>query len=414
MDISKTLIGTADVPTISGGVNLYQYVHFPDDWSDRVAFTAWDAGTDFDIKILEGKIASRAAFAIEYGLAGPAWGGRMFVEGTATASEIRLDVQEDDFKAGMLLGVAFSPQLALNIQSYTITPNPSWRHPFRFKTEWHNVCDISIDESFDLVGFLYNQIVKPWLIDGIKDLEDEIPLAVLNLLVNLFSFGASPNLIASNNGITDHVDDTPLVDLAVVDWAWEGLVMSPDLKIEWDLVDVAVSLGETVGLIPPLTAFGEAITIIDKLTKWLRPKVTSGPVVGIELNVHLKISGLTAYVDDANGNPTATVTTKNVRGEGSSIVADIDSGGEHIDAINRLGVEFVHRAGVTFEVGWHTGISWLKIFSHDFIKTMDPTDLINVAEIPISEQYLYRLSSPIGNTSNASEKVLVDSWIFSP
>lgn len=398
MHINKTLIGTAVNPTISGGVNLYEYLHFPNDWSESVSITAWDVGRDFDIKILEGKINTRAAFAIEFGLAGPNWAGRMFVEGSASADEIRLDVQEDDFKAGMLLGIGFNPQLALNLQAYTWHYR-KWHWP---KKEWNTICNFSVDSTFDLVGFLYNQIIKPWLIDGIKDLEDEIPLAFIHLLVDLIP-SASPNLIASNNNIIDHV----AADGADADWAWQGLVMSPDLNFQWDLIEMAVALAETLALIPPVTEFGEAAAVLDSSTKWLRPKVTSGPVVGVVLNVHLKISGITAFVDD-----TATVTTTNIRTDGLSVVADIDTGGEHIESINRLGVEFTHRAGITFEVGWHTGLFWLKILGYDFKKMYNATDLIDIAEIPISEQYRYRLTNTLGNTSAASEKVLLKSWIF--
>ncbi|RJP83091.1 MAG: hypothetical protein C4522_01655 [Desulfobacteraceae bacterium] len=398
MDIHKTLIGTAVNPTISGGVNLYEYLHFPNDWSKSVSITAWDVGSDFDIKVLEGKINTRAAFAIDFGLAGPNWAGRMFVEGSASADEIRLDVLEDDFKAGMLLGIGFNPQLALNLQAYTWQFR-KWHWP---QKEWNTICNFSIDKTFDLVGFLYNQIIKPWLIDGIKDLEDEIPLAFIHLLVDLIP-SASPNLIANNNNIIDYV----AADGADAGWTWQGLVMSPDLNFQWDLIEMAVALAETIALIPPVTEFGEAAAVVDSTTKWLRPKVTSGPVVGVVLNVHLKISGITAFVDD-----TATVTTKNIRTDGVSVVADIDTGSEHIESINRIGVEFTHRAGITFEVGWHTGLFWLKILGYDFKKMYNATDLIDIAEIPISEQYRYRLTNTLGNTSAAAEKVLLKSWIF--
>lgn len=404
MKIDRTLIGTAANPTISGGVNLYEHVRFPDNWSASTSFTAWDTGSGFDITILEGNIRTRAAIALEWGLAGPNWGGRMFVDGTVSDKEIRLEVREDDFKAGMLLGVAFSPQFALDIQVYTWHYR-KWHWPSK---QWSTLIDYSLDESFDLVGFLYNQIVKPWLIDGVKDLEDEIPLAFINLLVNLLSSDATPNLIASNNGIIDYVAP----DGSVLSQAWDGLVMSPDLRFQWDLVDVAVSLGEVVGLVPPLTAFGEAVEVIDKLTKWCRPKVTSGPVVGVVLNVHLKISGITAFVVDGNGNTTAEVKTKNVRKDGIYMVADVDSGGDQAESVNRLGVEFTHKAGITFEAGWHTGLSWLKIFGHDFVKVFNPTDLISVAEIPVSEQYQYRLSNNVGDTTHANEKTLLKSSIF--
>ena len=402
MEIKKTLIGTAVNPTISGGVNLYEHIHFPNDWSKSVSFTAWDIGKDFDMKILEGKINSRCAFAIEFGLAGPNWAGRMFVEGSADENEIRLDVMEDDFKAGMLLGVAISPQFAFNLQTYSWHFR-KWHWP---KKEWSTLCDFSIDMSFDLVGFLYNQIVKPWLIDGVKDLEDEIPLAFIHLLVDCIP-SANPNLIASNNGIIDYVD----ADELVPSWLWQGMVMAPDLSFQWDLIELAVALAETIALIPPVIEFGEAAAIVDSETKWIRPKITSGPMVGVVLNVHLKMSGITAFVVD-NGTTTATVTTKNIRRDGVSIVADIDTGGEHIESITDVGVEFTHRAGITFEVGWHTGLFWLKILGYDFKGTRSATDLLDIAEVPVSEQYRYRLNNTIGNTSNASEKVLLDSWIF--
>lgn len=398
MNIDKTLIGTAQVPTITGGVNLYEHVHFPNNWSKKYSLSFWDTSKNFDIKVLEGKISTRAAVAFEYGLAGPNWAGRMLVEGTATDKEIRLDIEEDDFKAGMLLGVSLSPQFALNLQTYTW--NPSFWHPFRKK--WSTLINCSVDSTFDLIGFLYNQIVKPWIIDGIKDLEDEIPLAFIHLLVDCIP-SASSSMVASNNNIIEHVSP----DGPDASWSWQGLVMSPDMNFEWDLIEMSVALAETIALIPPATEFGEAAAVIDSATKWYRPKVTSGPVVGVVLNVHLKISGITAFVDD-----TATVTTTNIRRDGVSVVADVDSGAEHVEDINRVGVEFTHRAGITFEVGWHTGFFWFKIIGYDFKKMYRATDFIDIAEVPVSEQYRYRLSNDVGNTTDGSDKDLLKSWIF--
>jgi len=409
-DIQRTLIGTAEVPTISGGVPLSDTFHFPPEWSAQKSFTAWDVGRSFDITILEGKIATRAGTAIEYGLAGPNWAGSMYVEGNISDTQIRVDVTEDDFKAGLMLGVGVTLQFVFDLQTYTWVKDGSYWHPFRWKKSWKNVAEIDIDTTFDLIGVIYNQIIKPWLIDGIKDIEDEIPLAILNLIVDLLkemlAADGSPSLIASNHGIMDHVADS-----SVIGWNWDGLLMEPDLKIEWNLVDITVALAETVALIPPLTAFGEAIDVLDKVTKLIRPKFKSGPIVGIVLNVHLKISGLSALVL-VNGE-NLDINGSNVRGLGAELVSDIDIDSSKIEDVVNVQVDFTHRCGITLETGWHWGLSWLKIFSKDFIKHVRLNELLSILELPASEQYEYKLTNTNGTINDGADVELVDSWILS-
>lgn len=410
-DIQRTLIGTAEVPTISGGVPLSDTFHFPADWSRAESFTAWDVGKTFDIIILEGKIASRAGAAIEFGLAGPNWAGSMYVEGDISDTQICVDVSEDDFKAGIMFGVAVTLQFVLDIQTYTIHANPSWRHPFRTKKEWTSVAEIDIDSSFDLIGVIYNQIIKPWLIDGVKDIEDEIPLAILNLIVDLLkemlAADGSPSLIASNHGIMDHVADS-----SIIGWNWDGLLMQPDLKIEWNLVDITVALAETIGLIPPFTAFGEAVEVLDKVTKYIRPKFQSGPMIGVVLVVHLKISGLSARVDFYDAGE-KEIAGNNVRASGAELIADIDIDSSQVRDVTNVQVDFTHRCGITLETGWHFGISFVKIFSKDFIKRFRLNEFLSILELPVSEQYDYKLTNHEGNASDGASIKLVDSWILS-
>lgn len=409
MDIARTLIGTDANPTISGGIDLYQKLHFPDDWSWHGSVTAWNVGDSFDIKafgvhILEGKLNTRAALALELGVAGPAWAGRLYAEGSASQDELRLSIIQDDFKAGVLLGAAISPQFSFCLQAYTWHQKHWYSRPHK---QWRTLCDFEIDLSFDLVGFIYNQIIKPWLIDGIKDLESDIPVAVLKLLADLIP-SANANLIASNSGIMNHV----AADSGILDWDWAGLELSPDVQLQWDLIELAAALAETIALIPPVTEFGAAAAEVDGITKHLRPTISSGPVVGIMLTVHLKISGLTAFVTGDTETP--SITTENIRADGEYLVGDIpDSNTHDVETISHLGIHFTHRASVSLELGWHVGIYWLKILGYDFIKTFNPAALLGVPDLPVSEQYRYRLSNKVGDTDSAAKTTLLDTWIFS-
>ncbi len=398
--IPKTLVGTNNIPTMTHGVPIIEGFHFPADWSTRFAATFWDTSGKFNISILEGKVASRAALNIEAGLAGPNWAGRMEVEGSASEETVRLDVLMDDFKAGMLIGLNINPQFALQVQAYTwVEHHQYWPPKLWFTKSWRNLVNIEQDSNFQLIPFcfMFGKLVEQY---G-KDLAALIPL-VQDFLMFLPS--ADANMIDSASGITDYVSDTG----DFLDWIWKGLTMSPDIQMEWDLIEIAIAVGETAALIPPVTAAGETLTLIEKVTKWLRPEVGSGPVLGVVINVHLKISGLTGY---SSGTTPGTITTSNIRTEGSVIVADVASGAEHIPNLDRLGVNFTHRAGISFEFGWHSKISWLKILSHDFVKLYQPSAL--GLEIPISEQYKYELSNNIGSTNDSGIKItLVDKWVF--
>ncbi len=398
--IPRTLIGTNKIPTMTHGVPIIEGFHFPADWSARFAATLWDTSGKFNIKILEGKVASRAALNIEAGLAGPNWAGRMEVEGTASEETIRLDVLMDDFKAGILMGLNINPQFALQIQAYTFVEHHRWWPPkLWFTKSWRNLVDIEQDSNFQLIPFcfMFAKLVELYA----EDLAEIVPL-VQDLLVFLPS--AAPNMIDSASGITDYVSDPD--DL--LDWLWTGMTMSPDIQMEWDLVEIAIAVGETAALIPPVTAAGETLTLIEKVTKWLRPEVGSGPVLGIVINVHLKISGLTGY---SGGTTPGTISTSNIRAEGAVIVADVASGAQHVPDLDRLGVNFTHRAAISFEFGWHTKLSWLKVLSHDFVKLYQSSAF--GLEIPVSEQYKYELSNDIGSTEDSGIKInLVDKWVF--
>ena len=399
--IPKTLIGTNAIPTMTNGVPVIKGFNFPSGWSTRLAKSFWDTSGEFDLKILEGKVASRAAVQFEVGLAGPNWAGRMEVEGSVSAESMRLDVLLDDFKAGMLVGLDINPQFSLQIQAYTWVEQHhfGWHPKIWFTKSWYDVLNIEQDSSFQLIPFcfLFAKAVE----SDVKDLSEILPVVQV-IIASLPS--SDSNMIQSASGISSYVSDPT----SITDWVWEGLTMSPDIKFEWDLIEMAVAVAETAALIPPVTAAGEAVTLTEKLTKWLRPKLGSGPVLGIVIDVHLKISGLTGYGNSANPG---TLTTKNIRTEGAVIVADVDTGSDLAPNLHRVGVNFTHRAAISFEFGWHTSISWLKILSHDFQVTFHPNDL--GLEIPISEQYRYELSNEIGRTDDSGiEITLVETFFF--
>jgi len=396
-DIPKTLIGTNNVPTITNGVPLYEHFHFPDGWSTHFDSQWWDTREKWDAHILEGKLASRFAWNLEFGLAGPDWAGRMEVEGTASKDTFRLDILNDAFRGGILLGANFNIQFGLQLQSYRyVEHHQVWPPKMWFTKEWKDLFHHETDFNFDLLKGLFE------LASFAHSIGKIIPF-IRKILV--FVPSAKPNLIAGNSGIKDYIEDPG----DILSWVWEGLTLSPDLQMEWDLIEIAESLGtDAADAFPPIGTVAELLQTVAKIAfGWLMPKLATGPVVGVAMEVHLKISGLTGYT--ANGD---TITTENIRGEGASLVADIKDGAQHVSNIDALGVDFTHRAGISFELGWHTKISWLKVFSKDVVKKKQASDF--GMEIPVSEQYRYELKNKVGSTSDEShiDITMEDSWVF--
>lgn len=396
-DIAKTLIGTNNVPTITNGVPLYENLHFPSGWSKHFDSVWWDTTTEhsiqvenFKLKILDGRFSTRFACNAEFGLAGPSWAGRMEVEGTATKNHIQLDILEDDFKAGMLIGANFNIQFTLQAQAY---------NPIPFHRGWFDVVNIEKDSNTDLVQLLFS------LANFLKAAGKLIP-GVEKILVLIPS--ANLNLIANNSGIHSYVSDPD----AFLDWLWIGLTMSPDLQLEWDLISIIETLAVTAADVTPLAPFSELVSEALAVSSWLIPTLASGPVVGAAFEVHLKISGLTGYTE-ATGSLEAH-PTRNLNSTGSVMHADfIDTSSDK--QIDYIGVNFTHRASISLELGWHTSLYWFKIIGHDFVKTWQASDFLGIGEVPVSEQYKYELLNKTGKTTDESgiKITLKDSWVFS-
>jgi hypothetical protein len=398
MKIDRTLIGTNNVPTITNGVPLYKDVHFPMGWSTNFAKTWWDTGKNFHIMILHGKVRTRFAGNIELGLAGPEWAGRMEVYGSSDKKQIKLNIQEDDFRTGMLIGVNFNFQFALELQTYTLKPHVSWRHGVHFTKEWKTLANIEKDMNFGLLDTIV------WVASKVKSALENIPY-----LKDVLTFipQASLTMVANGKGIVEHIDKPD----SKLDWIWEGLVMSPNVKIKWDLAEViemiVITVGEATPLDPIIAVLDEFSTLTGSRGIGLKPSLVTGPVFEAEFGTHLKISDLVGY------SKGSVVKTKNLRAEGSYLVGDIKSGEDKAESIDELGISITHRASIDFGAGWFMTISWLKIINLTKVKIFDLKDLIGI-DIPASEQYKYELKNRIGNVKNESdiEIIFEDSWVF--
>ncbi len=395
--IPRTLVGTNTVPNITHGVPLSTVFHFPEGAAYQLGGRLFDTVGKYDLKILEGKAAAYSALNLEVGLAGPNWAGRLEVEGSANEDQIHADLLLDDIKAGILIGAIINPILRLQIQAYTVTEHHRyWPPKLWFTRTWRDVFNIDQDIELEPITWAYK------LIPLVKTIGGFIPF--LNVLAAFIPTG-EPKLVDAKSGIVDYVSDPD----SVLDWAWEGMLLEPQYQAEWDLIELARALAGTIALIPPVTAGAEAVSLLERVTSWLRPSLGTGPVMGILLQSHLKISGLSGYYGAAREHE---ITTHKLRTEGSVIVGDIVAGAEHVGEMTGIGLNFTQRASLNFSFGWHIKVSWLKILSYDLVETWSGSDFH--LEIPVSEQYRYALANELGNLSD-DDKLdikLLDSWFF--
>jgi len=243
-----------------------------------------------------------------------------------------------------------------------------------------------------------------WVASKVKSALENIPY-----LKDVLTFipQASLTMVANGKGIVEHIDKPD----SKLDWIWEGLVMSPNVKIKWDLAEViemiVITVGEATPLDPIIAVLDEFSTLTGSRGLGLKPSLVTGPVFEAEFGTHLKISDLVGY------SKGSVVKTKNLRAEGSYLVGDIKSGEDKAESIDELGISITHRASIDFGAGWFMTISWLKIINLTKVKIFDLKDLIGI-DIPASEQYKYELKNRIGNVKNESdiEIIFEDSWVF--
>lgn len=396
-DIRKTKIGTGETANIADdkAIPIYEGFHFPKGWSKAVDLDFFNNTKNFTLSILHGKVSTDTQLSIGFGLAGPSWAGTMDVDGSLDGKSLQLNIYNDNFVSGMLMGAAISFAFNLQIQYQRETFEFEWRHPFdaHWKMAWHDLIRMSPQAEFDLLTALYN-LVK--LVVGIGKFIPGIS-KILKVLPDI----DLPIPRTYNQGIAEHVSSSVLFP--------GGLEFPTQIEGTWDLITIIELVGASAVEVaqPEVSPIVEIYLKLQKVLKtFVTPAFETGPVIGFKFITYLRITGVNAYWGDDK------YEASNVKELGEGLVGDLSDSAPD-SAPDKLGIEFDHRPAVDFTLGWYGKLSWLKIFAIGDQKEVSAGDLWSGFTTPIGQAYTYEIRNDEGSTS--TDKVVVekvDAWIF--
>ncbi len=398
--IENTRIGTGETANIAddNAIPIYEYFHFPKNWSKGFDFNFFDLNKDVTISILHGRVSTDAQLSLGFGLAGPNWAGAMDVEGNVTDDTLLLDITNDQFVAGMLVGADASLTLNLAFQFERETFEFDWRHPFssHWTYAWHDLARVNTVFQFDLLTTLVNIAVV-----GVKIVKALLKLIPgLSKIIKLLPDVTLPAPRSFNSGISDHVSSSSFFT--------GGLDFPTSLEASFNLIDIAEVLGKTgVEVVQPeLIPAIEIETKMETLAKWIKPTVGTGPIFGLNFTTFLRISGINAYWGTEKHKLTDVHTV------GAEIEAKLPAEAPQ-SAPDGLGIEFDHRPAIDFTIGWYVSLTWLKIFSVQPEKRRHPSDFSDAFTVPAGDAYTYEVRNNVGSTSADDIVVtMVEDWIF--
>ncbi len=398
--IDNTKIGTGETANIadSKAIPIYEYFHFPENWSKAFDFDLLKMNKDVEISILHGKVSTDAQLSLGLGLAGPNWAGTMDVEGDVKDKTLLLDITNDQFVAGMLIGADASLTLNLAFQYKRETFEFDWRHPFssHWTYAWHDLLRINKVMQFDLLNALATIAV-----DGVKIVVTLLKLVPgLGKIAKLMPDVTYPNPRTFNSGISSHVSNNFLFS--------GGLDFPTTLEASFNLIDIIEVLGKTgVEVVQPeLIPIVEVETKLEKLMKWIKPSFSTGPIFGWNFTTYLRISGINAYWGE-DKQSLSDITTV-----GSEIKASLSDAAPE-NAPDSIGIEFDHRPTIDNTLGWWIELTWLKIFSVQREVRISPGDISADFAVPAGNAYTYEIRNNVGSQSSDDVVVTrVADWII--
>lgn len=401
--IATTKIGTGDTANIADekAITLYKDFHFPKGWAKALDFDILDLNKDVNISILHGRVSAAAQLGLGFGLAGPNWAGTMDVQGDVNDGTMLLDVTNDQFVSGMLVGADASFTMSLSFQFQRETFEFDWRHPFssHWTYAWHELLRIDLDpQQFDLLMFIVN----------INKLGVEIAMKIMSLfpglgdIISLFPDITLPEPLTFNHGIVSQVSSSPLFT--------GGLDFPTSIEAQIPLLEIVEAIGKTgIAVVQPeLAPAIEVETKLEKLAKWVKPTVSTGPIFGINFTTYLRISGITAYWGEDEYQAT------DVGSLGSEIEATLPDDAPADTPPDQLGIEFDHRPAIDLTLGWYVCLSWLKIFSVQPEAREHPSDLSPAFTIPAGLAYTHEIRNDVGSKSTNGVVVTLigDGWVI--
>ena len=401
--IETTKIGTGDTANIADekAIPLYKYLHFPKGWAKALDFDLLDLNKDVNISILHGRVSAAVQLSLGFGLAGPNWAGTMDVQGEVNDNTMQVDITNDQFVAGMLVGADANFTMSMGFQFQRETFEFDWRHPFssHWTYAWHELFRIDMDpQQFDLLMFLVNlqkvslEVEKKiiGLVPGLGDIAAIIPDVTL------------PEPQSFNHGIASHVSSLPVFP--------GGLAFPTTLEVQIPLLEIIELLGKAgIAVVQPeLAPAIEVESRLEKLAKWVKPNVSTGPILGLNFTTYLRISGINAYWGGTQYQAT------DVHSLGAEIEATLPADAPADTPPDQLGIEFDHRPTIDLTVGWYVCLTWLKIFSVQPESRVRPSDLSPAFTIPAGLAYTHEIRNDVGSKSTNGVVVTLigDGWVI--
>ncbi len=398
--IDTTKIGTGETANIADdkAIPIYEYFHFPASWSKAFDFDLIHENKDVDISILHGKISTDAQLSLGFGLAGPNWAGTMDLEGDVKDKNMILDISNDEFVAGMLVGADASFTLNLSFHYKRDSFEFDWRHPLssHWTYGWHELLSINKVVQFDLLTAMATIAVK-----GVEFVETLLKLVPgLSKIIKLLPKVTLPAPRAFNSGIAGHVSSSKFFT--------GGLDFPTALEATFNLVDIVEVLGKTgvEAVQPELIPVVEVETKLETLLKWIKPTFGTGPIFGLNFTTYLRISKVNAYWG------TEKHSASDLHTLGSGIEATLPDSAPDTKP-DSLGVEFDHRPAIDFTLGWYVSLTWLKIFSIQPEARTHPSDISPAFTLPAGDAYTYEIKNKVGSQATGDVVVTkVEEWIF--
>ncbi|TVR91149.1 MAG: hypothetical protein EA416_09950 [Trueperaceae bacterium] len=313
LTVPATLIATSDPITIAKGIPL-QHTFPTDKLSFGATATLFDTSYTYDHWYAPTvRLRARTGVAIEGGVVGPGYGLRMDVSGTVDDDQIELRIAQDEFVAGMILGVLATVDVRIDANVRALKLDTHLHH--RFEAD---VIDLLISTVKTIGG----------LIPGVKKIVQFIPPV------------STESLRDFKEGIVDSGGE---------------LRLEPSISGQFDLISFIETVVETgldftgVGA-PAVEIIAEILDVIQK-TGLLR--FETGPYFGVEFPVNVSITGLAAW-DASTRAESDTLTFAHGHVRGPHGASELPTSVEHV------AMRFTHRKGIDLDLGWYAKVVMLK------------------------------------------------------
>ncbi|MBD3177089.1 MAG: hypothetical protein GF320_18085 [Armatimonadia bacterium] len=353
-NIPSTLIGTSDPPNLAEGIALFPG-HSVNLASATPSATLWNVNP----QILAWRIHSLARVYLTAGIGGPAYAWRLRAEGSTSGNQMALNISEDEYQAGILMGMQLNFNFVTSIEQWCIHWVWDGWHS-HFEGQWRNIFSSSATLSLDLITLLITVVVK--LIEG-SEMDDPETTRLFKDMSKYF-----PSTTRKTYGLMD--DTSGLVRKG------GSLTLHPTLHLDINLLGLFTGEEEMEELEGMASAFAKACGHIQ-----------AGPSIGLSLPTTIGMTKLKADNDEYT----------NLSFSGSTVTG---TGPDADSTVNEVGIELSHEPGFDITAGFFAGFSILKIFAYTYHWQIGLLGLLGIA--PTAGPYYNTRESSVGATSISS------------